>query len=399
MKDRLVITGMGAVTPIGTGVTEYWDNLLSGKSGICEIEGINTEHMAVKIAAQAKDFDPKDFMPRKKAGEMDRFMQMAFAAADEAVKSSGIKINPFRTGITIGTALDGFSTITSTQKKYEASSIKKVTPRFLAKSLGNICGCHIAMANDIKGPSMTVNTACASGGDAIMLAAMMILSGQADVMIAAGGECAIDEILIQSLISAQALSPTGSRPFDKSRDGFVIGEGGGAVVIETESHALARDAEILAVLAGWGNNNDAYHEVSPRPDGEGEKRCMMQAIETAGISTSDIGYINAHGTATIKGDETEVLSIKEIFGKNVTVGSTKGATGHMMGAGGITEVITCIKAIETGIIPPTLNLKDPMSDDVLFAGESSLHKEIKYAMSNAFGFGGQNSSIIVGKYR
>ncbi len=399
MKERLVITGMGAVTPIGTGVEQYWNSLIDGRSGIGEIEGINTEHMAVKIAAQAREFNPSDFMPRKKAGEMDRFMQMAFAAADEAIKSGKIEIDPFRTGITIGTALDGFCTITSTQKKYEASSIKKVTPRFLAKALGNICGCHIAMANNIKGPSMTVNTACASGGDAIALAAMMILSGQADAMIAAGGECAIDEVLAQSLISAQALSATGSRPFDRSRDGFVIGEGGGAVVIETESHALARGADILAVLAGWGNNNDAYHEVSPRPDGEGEIRCMKQALETAGISASDIGYINAHGTATVKGDEAEVLSVKELFGKNTVVGSTKGATGHMMGAGGITEVITCIKAIGTGIIPPTLNLKDPMSDDICFAGESPLHKDIDYAMSNAFGFGGQNSSIIVGKYK
>ncbi len=399
MKERLVITGMGAVTPIGTGVEQYWNNLVDGRSGIGEIEGINTEHMAVKIAAQAREFNPSDFMPRKKAGEMDRFMQMAFAAADEAIKSSRIEIEPFRTGITIGTALDGFCTITSTQKKYETSSIKKVTPRFLAKALGNICGCHIAMANSIKGPSMTVNTACASGGDAIALAAMMILSGQADAMIAAGGECAIDEVLAQSLISAQALSATGSRPFDRSRDGFVIGEGGGAVVIETESHALARGADILAVLAGWGNNNDAYHEVSPRPDGEGEIRCMKQALETAGISASDIGYINAHGTATVKGDEAEVLSVKKLFGKSAVVGSTKGATGHMMGAGGITEVITCVRAIETGIIPPTLNLKDPVSDDICFAGESPLHRDIDYAMSNAFGFGGQNSSIIVGRYK
>ena len=246
---------------------------------------------------------------------------------------------------------------------------------------------------------MTVNTACASGGDAIALAAMMLITGQADAIIAVGGECAVDEVLAQSLISAQALSTTGSRPFDKSRDGFVIGEGGGAVVIETEAHALARGADILAVLAGWGNNNDAYHEVSPRPDGEGEMRCMRQAIETAGITASDIGYINAHGTATIKGDEAEVLSVKEMFGRDVIVGSTKGATGHMMGAGGITEVITCIKAIETGIIPPTLNLKDPMSEDICFACETPVKADIEYAMSNAFGFGGQNSSIIVGKYK
>lgn len=398
MKDRLVITGMGAVTPIGIGVDEYWKNLISGRNGIDEIKGINTEHMAVKIAAQAKEFNPSDFMPRKKAGELDRFMQMAFAAADEAVKTSEIKIDPFRIGITVGTALDGFCTITSTQKKYENSSIKKVTPRFLAKALGNVCGCHIAMAHNIKGPAMTVNTACASGGDAIALAAMMIITGQADAVVAVGGECAVDEVLAQSLISAQALSPTGSRPFDNSRDGFVIGEGGGAVVIETETHAVERGADILAVLAGWGNNNDAYHEVSPRPDGEGEIRCMKQAIDTAGLQPDDIGYINAHGTATIKGDEAEVLSISSMFGKNTTVGSTKGATGHMMGAGGITEIITCVKAIETGILPPTLNLKNPMSEKIQFVCENAIEKRINYAMSNAFGFGGQNSSIIVGRY-
>ena len=402
MKDRLVITGMGAVTPIGIGVSEYWNNLIDGKSGIGEIEGINTEHMAVKIAAQAREFNPSDFMPRKKAGEMDRFMQMAFAAADEAIKSSGIEIDPFRTGITVGTALDGFCTITSTQKKYETSSIKKVTPRFLAKALGNICGCHIAMANDIKGPSMTVNTACASGGDAIALAAMMLITGQADAMIAVGGECAVDEVLAQSLISAQALSTTGSRPFDKSRDGFVIGEGGGAVVIETEAHALARGADILAVLAGWGNNNDAYHEVSPRPDGEGEMRCMRQAIETAGITASDIGYINAHGTGTHMNDSCETAAIHAVFGdhaKDIAVVSTKSMTGHLLGgAGGIEAVFTAL-ALRDQFAPPTIHYEQPDPEcDLDYVPNVGREMKMEYALSNSLGFGGHNACLAFKKW-
>lgn len=406
MNKKLVITGMGAVTPIGIGVAEYWDNLMAGKTGIDYISTIDASDLPIKFAGEVSNFKAKDFIPRKKAGEMDRFMQMAYVAANEAL--SEVEIDPYRTGITVGTALNGIRTITETERSYLGSALKRVGPRFLPKSLGNVCASQIAIEHDLHGPSMTLNTACASGGDAISLAAMMLQSGFADMMVAVGAESATEPILIQSLASAKALSTRNDepqkacRPFDIDRDGFVIGEGAGAVVIETEEHAKARGAKIYAELAGCGNNTDAYHPVTPRPDGEGEILCMKQAIEMAGISPSDIGYINSHGTATIKGDVAETDAVKNVFGEaveNLVLNSTKGATGHMMGAGGITEVITCIKSIETGLIAPTLNLEnpDPLCD-LNYVSKVTV-KELEYAMSNAFGFGGQNSSIIVGAYK
>ncbi|MBQ3321682.1 MAG: beta-ketoacyl-[Firmicutes bacterium] len=406
MNKKLVITGMGAVTPIGIGVAEYWDNLMAGKTGIDYISTIDASDLPIKFAGEVSNFKAKDFIPRKKAGEMDRFMQMAYVAANEAL--SEVEIDPYRTGITVGTALNGIRTITETERSYLGSALKRVGPRFLPKSLGNVCASQIAIEHDLHGPSMTLNTACASGGDAISLAAMMLQSGFADMMVAVGAESATEPILIQSLASAKALSTRNDepqkacRPFDIDRDGFVIGEGAGAVVIETEEHAKARGAKIYAELAGCGNNTDAYHPVTPRPDGEGEILCMKQAIEMAGISPSDIGYINSHGTATIKGDVAETDAVKNVFGdatKDLVLNSTKGATGHMMGAGGITEVITCIKSIETSLIAPTLNLEnpDPLCD-LNYVSKVTV-KELEYAMSNAFGFGGQNSSIIVGAYK
>ena len=403
---KLVITGMGAVTPIGLGVEEYWENLLAGKTGIDLIEDPEFEEVPIRFAGQVKNFNPKDYMPGKLAGQLDRFMQLAYVAAGEAISQCGGLGDPYRTGITVGTALNGFGTITETEKTYVEAKIKKVGPRFLPKALGNVCASQLAIAHDIHGPSMTLNTACASGGDAITLAATLIQAGMADVMVAVGAESALKPLLFQSLASAQALSPNNDnpqqacRPFDAYRDGFVSGEGAGAIVIETEEHARARGAKVHAYLAGWGNNTDAYHPVTPRPDGEGEILCMQQAIEIAGIKPEEIGYINAHGTATIKGDICETEAVKKVFGEDtdVLVNSTKAATGHMMGAGGVTEVITCIKAMNEGIVPGTLNLdnKDPKCD-LNYVAENTEAADLKYAMSNAFGFGGQNSSIIVGK--
>ena len=403
---KLVITGMGAVTPIGIGVEEYWQNLLAGKTGIDLIEDSEFEEVPIRFAGQVKNFNPKDYMPGKLAGQLDRFMQLAYVAAGEAISQCGGLGDPYRTGITVGTALNGFGTITETEKTYVEAKIKKVGPRFLPKALGNVCASQLAIAHDIHGPSMTLNTACASGGDAITLAATLIQAGMADVMVAVGAESALKPLLFQSLASAQALSPNNDnpqqacRPFDVDRDGFVSGEGAGAIVIETEEHARARGAKVHAYLAGWGNNTDAYHPVTPRPDGEGEILCMQQAIEIAGIKPEEIGYINAHGTATIKGDICETEAVKKVFGEDtdVLVNSTKAATGHMMGAGGVTEVITCIKAMNEGIVPGTLNLdnKDPECD-LNYVAENTEAADLKYAMSNAFGFGGQNSSIIVGK--
>lgn len=407
MDKKLVITGMGVITPIGNTVDEYWENLVAGRTGVDMIESIDTAELPVKFAAEVRDFDAKKYMPRKLTNEMDRFMQMAFAAAGQALEQAGGVQDAYRTGIIMGTALNGITTITETEGKYRESKTKRVGPRFLAKCIGNIGASQIAIANGIKGPSMTLNTACASGGDAISLCVMHLQAGLADTMIAVGAEAPVTAILIQSLASAQALStknedPAGAcRPFDSGRDGFVIGEGAGALIIETEEHALARGAKIYGVLAGCGNNTDAYHTVTPKPDGEGEIMCMRQALESAGLDPSRVGYVNAHGTATVKGDITEDLSVRTVFGEDsqVKIGSTKAATGHMMGAGGITEIITCLKALETGILPPTLNLTDQDPECVMhYVAEAEEVSGLEYAMSNAFGFGGQNSSVIVGKY-
>lgn len=403
---RIVITGLGAVTPIGIGVDTYWNNLISGKCGIDTMTKPGTENLPIKLAAEVKDFVPKQYIPAGIAGSMDDFMKYAYVSAGEALNDSALKINPQRTGIVMGTALSGLTAIGQTQKDLSENG-KRIGPKFMPKVLGNIAATHIAMAYHIKGPSLTVSTACASGSDAVSVAAMLLKAGEADAVVVAGGESGLSPLLIQSLAKALALSPnndpnTACRPFDLDRDGFVIGEGGGAIIMETEEHALARGADIKAELAGYANNNDAYHTVAPHPEGEGAAECMKRALAVAGMSPDEIGYINAHGTSTPKGDAAEIAAIKAAFGAHASklaISSTKGATGHLMGAGGITEIIACIQSIRTGILPPTINYKtpDPLCDLDIISNKARKHK-IKAAMSNAFGFGGQNSSVIVKMY-
>ena len=403
---KIVITGMGAVTPIGIGVDEYWKNLIAGKSGIDRIKSFDPSELAVQLAGEIKNFDPTDYLEKDMVRKTDPFMQYAYIAAKEALTQSGLTIEPERTGIVMGTAMAGVSATAFTQEELTAAH-KKVGPRFVPKILGNIAAANIAIDYDIQGPSFTVSTACSSGGDAIYIASTYIQAGKADVMLAVGAESVLCPLVIQSLANAKALSrrndapATASRPFDITRDGFVIGEGGGALVLETEEHAKARGAHIYGYIAGCGNTCDAHHVTAPHPEGRGAKACIRQAIAEAGIQPSNIGYINAHGTATHKGDAVETAAIKEIFeGALPYVSSTKGATGHMMGAGGVTETITCLKAVETGIIPPTINLNevDPECAGIDFVPNTAKKADIKFAMSNAFGFGGQNSSILVGKY-
>lgn len=404
---KIVITGMGAVTPLGIGVDTFWKNLTEGKSGIDTIKSFDPSELAVQIAGEVKDFNPSEYMPKDLIRKTDPFMQYAYTAAKEAINQSGITIEPERTGIVMGTAMSGISTIAFTQDALSGASHKKVGPRFVPKILGNIAAANIAIDYNIQGPQFTVSTACSSGGDAINTAAMCMQAGKADVMLAIGAESVLCPLVIYSLANAKALSrrndspATASRPFDTSRDGFVIGEGGGALVLETEEHALARGAKIYGTIMGCGNTGDAHHVTAPHPEGRGAIACIKLALNEAGLNPEDIGYINAHGTATNKGDTVETSAIKKVFcDKLPYVSSTKGATGHMMGAGGITEVISCVKAIETGIIPPTINLNevDPECAGIDFVANIAKKADISYAMSNAFGFGGQNSSVIVGKY-
>lgn len=410
-NSRLVITGMGAVTPIGIGVDEYWKNLVAGKCGVGEITRFDTSELPVKIAAEVKDFDALQYMPKKLTREMDVFMQYGYAAAMEAIAQAGEDniAEPERMGIVVGTALGGIAPITETQDGVSRGEHKKVSPRFVPKIIGNEAAAQVAIQKGYRGPSLTVSTACSSGGDAISTACMFLMSGQADAVLAMGTESALSPLFILGLSSAHALStnndnPQGaSRPFDKDRDGFVIGEGGGALIIETEEHAKERGAEILCELAGFSNCTDGYHVTSPHPDGIGAVFCMEKAIEHAGLTTDDVDYINTHGTSTPVGDPIETDAIARLFGghaKDMAVTSTKGATGHMMGAGGITEAITCIQCIREGVVPPTLNLENPDEKCVplnYVPGEAQ-KKDVKVAMSNSFGFGGQNSSVIFKKY-
>lgn len=408
MNKKLVITGMGAVTPIGIGVDQYWNGLITGVCGIDRITRFDPSGLPVQIAAEVKDFDPKDYLSTKLIREMDLFQQYAYAAADEALTQSGLDVkgNPDRVGLLMGTAMNGVSTTAQTQAELSEGKSKKVSPRFVPKILGNLAAAQFSIAKGIHGPSYTLNTACSSGGDAIAMAATLILTGQADAMVVMGGESSLCPVVLGSLAQAKALSrnnqdpKSACRPFDANRDGFIMGEGGGALILESEESAQARNAEIFAQLAGYANTSDGYHVTSPDPSGKGAVTCMNIALSMADLEPNQIGYINAHGTSTPVGDPIETRAIKEVFGAAPPpVSSTKGATGHLMGAGGITETIACVQAIRVGMLPPTLGYETPDPEcDLDYVPSKARKAEIQAAMSNALGFGGQNSSLIVRKY-
>ncbi len=399
MGEKIVVTGMGAVTPVGTGVETYWQGLIDGRCGIGPITRFDPRELAVGIAAEVTDFVPSQHMPRRLIGQMDAFTQYAYAAAAEALAGPP-PAAPERMGIVMGTAMAGIATTAATQEVLTNAVHKNVGPRFVPRILANMAAAQIAIAHHIQGPSLTLSTACAAGGDAISTGATLLLAGEADAVLVAGAESILCPLVIYSLANAQALSRCNSspekacRPFDQARTGFVLGEGGGALVLETESHAKARQATIYAELAGWANNNDAYHVTSPCPDGRQAAACIRQALGRAGLAPGDVDYINAHGTGTLSGDAAEIAAMVAVFaGCSPKVSSTKGATGHMMGASGITEAIACIQALRTGILPPTLNLTQP-EGPLAYIGPIACRQNIRVAMSNAFGFGGQNSSII-----
>ena len=406
-KQKLVITGMGAVTPIGIGVDTYWNNLLAGVKGIAPITRFDTSDLPVHIAGEVKDFNPADYLPKKLVRETDAFMHYALVAANEAIAQSGLPVQEERVGIVMSSALNGITTIAETQDECTKKGAYKVSPRFVPKVEGNIAAAQIAISHGIQGPSLTLSTACASGVDAIGTAAMLIRAGEAEAVIAVGADATICPVMLSGLANSRALSlnnedPAGaSKPFDLNRDGFVVGEGGGAVVIETEEHAKKRGATIFAELLGYDSNTDGYHVTSPAPDGNGAISCMTRAIQKAGLTPDDIDYVNAHGTATKVGDEIEVRALKAVFGEEdrVTVSSTKGATGHMMAGGGITETIACIQAVRNDVVPATLNYETPdPSCQLNLVVNTPKKMTVRAAMSNAFGFGGQNASVIVGKY-
>lgn len=405
--ENIVVTGMGAITPIGLNVDEYWDNLINARTGVSTISRFDPAGLPVTIGAEVKGFKADDFLPRKLAKETDIFMQFALVAAKEALQSSGLNLSlsPERAGVVLGTAMGGITTLTDVQSRVQNSGVLRISPHFMTKILGNVAAAQIAIIHELRGPSLTVSTACSSGADAVGIAAILLERKLADAVLAVGAESIFCPLIIAGLHAARALSTQNhcphraSRPFDRRRDGMVLGEGAGAVVLETRSHALARGATILAALAGYANDGEGYHTTAPHPEGLGEILCMKKALESAGLTPGDINYVNAHGTSTPLGDKVEADAIKAVFGPHATtipVSSTKGATGHLMGAGGITELITCIKAIETGTAPPTLNHEEPdPCYNLDFIPNQARSLEITAALSNSFGFGGQNASLVV----
>ena len=412
-RKRVVVTGLSALTPLGGNVTETWDNLLAGKSGIGPITLFDASGFDSRIAGEVKGFDPEAYgVPAKQARRMDRFVQFAVAAGNMLVEHSGLVINDDNAGrvsVILGVGLGGLHTIEVFHSRLVEAGPGKVSPFMIPMLISNMAPGQLAIATGAKGANMVLTSACASGTHAIGAAYTEIVMGRCDACISGGVEATVTPMGISGFTALKALSTAhnddpekASRPFDKDRDGFVMGEGAGLLMLESLEHAQARGATIYARLAGWANTSDAHHVTAPCPDGEGAARCMKLALARAGMQPSDIGYINAHGTSTPLGDKAETFAVKSVFGGRECappMSSTKSATGHLMGAGGLTEVIACIMAVREGVLPPTLHLDTPDPDcDLDYVPNAARKADISAAMSNSLGFGGQNSSIIVAKY-
>lgn len=410
MKNRVVITGMGAITPIGNNVKTFWENIKKGKCGIDFIKSFDTSEFKVKIAAEVKDFDPADVLDLKELKRMDKFSQMGTAAAIEAVNDAGLSNEDDSRenwGVILGTGVGGFITIEKENRKIIEKGPGRVSPFFIPMALCNIASANIAIKFGIKGICDTVITACASGTSSIGNAYRVLQQNQADLIIAGGSEAAITPLALAGFTSMGALCThnkpeQASIPFDIRRSGFVMGEGAGIVILETLKHAQKRGANIYAEVVGYGATCDAYHLTAPAPGGEGGARAMKMAIDNSGINEEQISYINAHGTSTPYNDKNETEAIKTIFKEkayNIPISSTKSMTGHMLGAAGAAEAIVCIKAMEEGFIPPTIGLqeRDPECD-LDYVPLQGRNQNLQYTLSNSFGFGGQNASILLKKW-
>ena len=413
MKNRVVITGIGPVTPIGIGKEKFFEGLKSGKNGIALIEQFDTVDHICKIGGEVKDFNPEDFIDKKEIKKMDKYTQFAFAAAKLALEDSKLDlsaINKDRAGVFVGNGIGGMQTLHNQYEKLFDKGPSRISPFFIPMVIANMAAGQIAIAFGIHGPSECIVTACASGTNCIGDAFFAIQNGEVDFMFAGGTEAAITPAGVAGFTSMKALcvdhndDPAhASRPFDKNRSGFVMGEGAGIVLLESLESAKARNAHIYAEVIGYGRNNDAYHITTPAPNGEFQAKCMQLAIENAGINTTDVDYINAHGTSTHFNDAGETQAIKTVFGEHaykLAVSSTKSMTGHMLGAAGGMEVIATALAIENSIIPPTINYET--QDDGLdldYVPNKARAAEINIAMSNSFGFGGHNACIILKKFK
>ncbi len=412
-QKRVVVTGLGAVTPLGNSVEETWKAVREGRSGAGPITRFDTEDHATKIACELKGFDPKNWMDGKEARKMDIFAQYAVAGSVEAMKDAGLtegSFNPERTGVILGVGIGGFTTTQDSMRILFEKGPARIPPMSIPKLIANIGPGNVAIVLGLHGPCLTVTTACSSGTDAIGTALLMLRSGTADVILTGGAEAAIIPFGIASFNVIQALSTRyndrpeeASRPFDKERDGFVMGEGAGVLVLETLEHAQARKARIYAELAGYGATCDAFHLTAPHAEGAGGAQAMRNALKDAGLKPEDIDYINAHGTSTPVNDPIETLAIKKAFGDhacNLAVSSTKSMHGHCLGAAGGIEAILSVLSIRDQFIPATINLTEPdPACDLDYVPQKGRLSRVRAAMSNTFGFGGHNGIVIFKEYR
>lgn len=408
--ERVVVTGIGAVTPVGNNVDEFWNSIKSGKHGFGKITAFDTEGFKAHIAGEVKNFNPEEYIDKKEARRMDRYCQFAMAAAVQAVKDSGIdfdKSDRTRAGVIVGSGIGGLYTFETEHTKLIEKGCGRVSPLFIPMMISNMAAGHISMQFNLNGTCYCPVSACATGSHAIGEAFRNIKHGYLDIAVCGGSEATITPMAVAGFSNMTALSTSenpdeASLPFDKRRNGFVMGEGGGIIVLESLSHAKARGARIYAEISGYGSTADAYHITSPDPEGKGAANAMLMAVNEAGMKPTDIDYINAHGTATPVNDKYETLAIKKAFGehaKKLAISSTKSMTGHLLGAAGAVEAIVCVLAIKEGIIPPTINLTVPDEDcDLDYVPGKARKADIKTAISNSLGFGGHNASLLVKKY-
>ncbi|WP_373017960.1 beta-ketoacyl-ACP synthase II [Thiomicrorhabdus sp.] len=409
-KRRVVITGLGVVTPVGLTVSETWDNLLAGKSGIDYLTKFDTEAFAVKFGGVIKGFEVTDYIAAKEAKKMDPFIHYGIAAGVQAIRDSGLEVteeNSTRIGVSIGSGIGGIGSIETQHSIAEKSGPRRISPFFVPSAIINMISGNLSIMFGLKGPNMAIGTACATGTHSIGDAARMIQYGDADVMIAGGAEYATTELGLGGFAAARALSTrndnpqAASRPWDKDRDGFVLSDGAGAVVLEEYEHAKARGANIYAEVLGFGMSGDAFHMTLPAKGGEGAARCMAAALQNSGIDASKINYINAHGTSTPAGDLCETMAVKSTFGDHaykLAMSSTKSMTGHALGAAGAMEAVFTALAIKEQRLPPTINLEHPEEwCDLDYVANEARDAKVDYALSNSFGFGGTNASLVLGK--
>lgn len=411
-KKRVVVTGMGVISPVGTGISKFWGSLIEGKSGIDVITAFNTDELPTKIAGEVKDFAPENYIEKKELKRLARFTQFAISAAKMALEDSGLDLSAIdrtRAGVILGSGIGGSATWEEQHSILLNKGPKRVSPFFIPMMIVNMASGQVSMAFELKGPNFTVVTACASGTNAVGEAFKILQRGDADIMVSGGTEAPITELSLAGFSSMKALSVrndmpgSASRPFDKDRDGFVMGEGAGILVMETLDNALKRNARIYGEIIGYGSTADGYHLTQPAPEGEGAARAMKIAIADAGICPHDVDYINAHGTSTPLNDKFETMAIKHTFGEhayNLAVSSTKSMTGHLLGAAGAVEIIASLLAAFKDEIPPTINYEnmDPECD-LNYVPNRAIKRTVNIALSNSMGFGGHNACVIVKKYK